>query len=61
MRRRVRKSKNINEVDVLKGLWVRPMRKDVAKQPSAGLGFNIHDHQDDKSILYVLTHHPRRN
>ena len=53
MRRRVRKSKNINEVDVLNGLWVRPMRrgcdrreqsfsvrpmhKDVAKQPSAGL------------------------
>ena len=27
MRRRGRKSKNINSVDVFKGLWVRPMRK----------------------------------
>ena len=26
MRRRARKSKNINSVDVFKGLWVRPMR-----------------------------------
>ena len=27
MRRRERKSKNINSVDVFKGLWVRPMRR----------------------------------
>lgn len=37
MRRRERKSKNINTVDVFKGLWVRPMRMDVAKQLSEGL------------------------
>jgi hypothetical protein len=34
MRRRERKSKNINGVDVFKGLWVSPIRKDVAKQQS---------------------------